>query len=277
MNLFELIDKQPEHRKELSELKFLEMLKEKARNSHNVMKHMPIFREDHGPDFMLVTPTEKETRSSFWIDKMIKNIQAWSRFPSRTRCIKGYTSVDRLGGKDSDHYVVIPLDRARVGICPSDSFYRSFNDAEKGLGIVRVDNDGLSTWIETVSRGISNLFPDAKINVRSPETYADFQKLLKEIDKELKENKSKIKKLLKDSDNLADDEKKVLVDLLDRHVTTCETYLAEKLDPDQNKFSSIRIESLNAVGNDREVWMTDQCLLIKRSKYIELHEKGTIK
>ena len=35
MNLTELLDKQPEHRKELSELKFLEMLKERARNSHN--------------------------------------------------------------------------------------------------------------------------------------------------------------------------------------------------------------------------------------------------
>ena len=276
MNLFELIDKQPEFRKELSELKFLEMLKEKARNSHNVMKHMPIFREDHGPDFMLVTPAEKETRSSFWIDKMIKSIQSWSRFPSRTRCIKGYTSVDRLGGQDSDHYVVIPMDRSRIGICPTDSFYRSFG-VQKSMGVVRIDNDGLSTWIETVTKGISNLFPEAKINVRSPETYADFQKLLKEVDKELKENKSKIKKLLKDSDNLADDEKLVLVDLLDRHVTTCETYLAEKLDPDQNKFSSIRVESLSAVGDDREVWMADPCLLIKRSKYIELHEKGTIK
>lgn len=276
MNLFELIDKQPEHRKELSELKFLEMLKEKARNSHNVMKHMPIFREDHGPDFMLVTPAEKETRSSFWIDKMIKSIQSWSRFPSRTRCIKGYTSVDRLGGQDSDHYVVIPMDRSRIGICPTDSFYRSFG-VQKSMGVVRIDNDGLSTWIETVTKGISNLFPEAKINVRSPETYSDFQKLLKEVDTELKENKSKIKKLLKDSDNLADDEKLVLVDLLDRHVTTCETYLAEKLDPDQNKFSSIRVESLSSVGDDREVWMADPCLLIKRSKYIELHEKGTIK
>lgn len=277
MNLIELLDKQPEHRKELSELKFLEMLKEKARNSHNVMKHMPIFREDHGPDFMLVTPAEKETRSSFWIDKFIKTIPGWNKFPSRTRCIKGYTSVDRLGGQDSDHYVVVPLDRSKVGICPTDSFYRSFEHVQKSMDVVRADNDGLSTWIETVTKGISDLYPEAKLTVKFPESYAEFMKMLKAVDTELKENKSKIKKLLKDSENLADAEKKVLSDLFDRHVTTCETYLAEKLEPDQNKFAASRVENLSAVGEDREIWISDPCLLIKRSKYIEMYEKGTIK
>ena len=276
MNLIELLD-QPEHRKELSELKFLEMLKEKARNSHNVMKQMPIFREDHGPDFMLVTPEEKEIRSSFWIDKMIQDIQGWNRFPSRTRCIKGYTSVDRLGGQKTDHYVVIPMDRARIGICPTDSFYRSFKHVETGMGVSRVDNDGLATWIEQVFKGISDLYPDAKLQVRVPDSYSEFKKMLKEVDKELEENKPKIKKLLKDSENLADAEKLVLTDLFDRHVTTCETYLAEKLDPDQNKFGSVRVESLSATGDDREVWIADPCLLIKRSKYLEMREKGTIK
>ena len=238
---------------------------------------MPIFREDHGPDFMLVTPAEKETRSSFWVDKMLKDIQGWNRFPSRTRCIKGYTSVDRLGGQEADHYVVIPMDRSRVGICPTDSFYRSFKHVETGMGVSRVDNDGLATWIEQVVKGISDLYPNAKLQVRIPDSYAEFKKMLKEVDKELKENKTKIQKLLKDSENLADAEKLVLTDLFDRHVTSCETYLAEKLDPDQNKFGSVRIESLSAAGDDREIWIADPCLLIKRSKYLELHEKGTIK
>lgn len=276
MNLTELLD-QPEHRKELSELRFLEMLKDRARNSHHIMKLMPIFREDKGPDFMLVTPAEKETRSSFWIDKMIKDLPGWGKFPSRTRCIKGYTSIDRLGGSDKDHYVVIPLDRSRVGVCPNDSFYRGFKHVETGMGISRVDNDGLGTWIEQVFKGISDLYPDAKLQVRVPSTYQEFRKMLKEADKELGDNKPKLKKLLKDNDNLADSEKLVLTDLLDRHVTTCETYLAEKFDPDQNKFTSSRIESLSAAPDDREIWISDQCLLIRRSKYLELHEKGTIK
>lgn len=275
MNLYEVIEKEAEHRKELSELKFLEMLRERARNSHTVMKKVPIFREDRGPDYMLVTPAEKETRSSFWVDKLIKEMQAWKRFPSRTRFIKGYTSIDRLGGTDDEHYVVIPMDRARVGVCPNASFYRSFSQAES-MGLTRVDNDGLATWIQEVFKGLSDIYPDAKLQVRTPDTYADFKKMLKEVDKELKGNQSKFKKLLKDHE-IPDSEKLVLDDLLDRHVTSTETYLGEKLDPDQNKFGSVHVESLSASADDREVWVSDPCLLIRRSKYIELHQKGTIK
>jgi hypothetical protein len=207
---------------------------------------------------------------------MIKDMQPWSRYPSRTRFIKGYTSIERLGGLDEDHYVVIPLDRSRVGICPNASFYRSFKLAEN-MGLTRVDNDGLATWIEQIFKAISDLMPEAKLQVRIPRTFSEFKKMLKEADKEIKGNQSKLKKLLKDSDDLPDAEKLVLTDLLDRHVTSCETYLAEKFDPDQNKFGSVRIESLSASAEDREVWVSDPCLLIRRSKYIELHEKGTIK
>lgn len=278
MNLYDvLFEAQAEHRKELSELKFLEMLKERAKNSHSIMKQMPIFKEDHGADFMIVTPAEKETRSSFWIDRFLPSVKSWDRFPSRTRFIRGYTSVERLGGSSKDHYVVIPEDRSKVGICPTSSFYRSFNHAEKSMGITRVDNDGLGNWIENVFKGICDIYPDANLKVRSPETYADFKKMLKEADREIKGNQSKFKKLLKDHDGLADEEKLVLTDLFDRHVTDCETYLAEKFDPDQNKFTASRVESLSAVSGDREVWIGEPCLLIRRSKYIELYEKGTIK
>ena len=275
MNLFEVIEKEAEHRKELSELKFLEMLRERARNSHTVMKKVPIFREDHGPDFMLVTPAEKETRSAFWVDKFVKEMQAWKRFPSRTHFLKGYTSIEHLAGVDEDHYVVIPLDRSRVGVCPGSSFYRSFSQAES-MGLTRVDNDGLATWIQEVFKGISNIYPDAKLDVRTPGTFAEFKKMLKEVDRELKGNQSKFKKLLRDHE-IPDSEKLVLNDLLDRHVTSTETYLAEKLDPDQNKFGAVHVESLSASADDREVWVSDPCLLIRRSKYIELHKKGTIK
>lgn len=277
MNLYEVTDKEAEHTKELSELKFLEMLKEKARNSHNVLKQMPIFKQDQGPDFMLVTPDEKEVKSTFWVDKLIKGFKAWDRFPSRTKFVKGYTTVERLGGLDKDHYVVIPFDRSAIGVCPSASFYRSFKHVEKNMRISRVDNDGLASWIKTVFSAISNLEPMAKLEVRTPETFAEFSKMMKQADKEIFGNHAKLKKLLKDHDSLEDAEYLIIEDLLSRHITSCETYLSEKLDPDQNGFSSVRVESLNFAHDDREVWIANPCLLIRRSKYIELHEEGKIK
>jgi hypothetical protein len=278
VNLSEILqNEQQEHRKELSELKFLEMLRERARNAHSVMKQSPIFKEDKGSDFMLVTPADKDTRSAFWVDKLIKDLTSWSRYPSRSRFIKGYTSIERVGGTEDAQYVVIPLDRARIGVCPTASFYRSFKKAEEGMGLSRVDNDGLSTWIETATKAISEIYPEAKLDVRTPATFADFKKMMKEVDREINANQAKLKKLLKSAEDLSDAEKLVLTDLLARHVTSCEAYLAEKLDPESNGFGNVRIESLSAAPDDREVWISDPCLLIRRSKYIEMHEKGSIK
>lgn len=277
MNLLELLDNKQEYRKELSELKFLEILKEQAKNSHTILKKMPIFREDSGSDFMLVDPSKKDTKSSFWIDKLVQDLPGWNRYPSRARFLKGYTSVERVGGSEDSHYVVIPLDRARIGICPTASFYKSFKLLNQDLNISRVDNDGLANWIETIFKAVSNVYPEAKLEVRQPETFAQFKRMLTELDKELKGNQSKISKLLSKSEEVSDEEKIYLKDLLSRHITSTESYLGEKLDPDQNKFGSIKVESLTAASDDREVWINDPCLLIKRSKYIELHKKGTIK
>ena len=49
------------------------------------------------------------------------------------------------------------------------------------------------------------------------------------------------------------------------------------MDPDLNGFSSVRVESFSNLPSDREVWIDDPCLLIKRNKYIELHAEGDIK
>jgi hypothetical protein len=277
MNLTEVIDKTTEHRKELTELKFLEVLKERATNGHAVMKKSPIFREDHGPEMMLVTPSERETRSAFWVDKLIRTQPAWARFPSRTRFISGYTSLDRLEGDSKTHYVLIPLDGTRIGICPGASFYKSFSRVEKGMGLKRVDNDALAHWAEMLYRAVSEVTSEFKADIKKPESFAEFNGILKSIDKALNGKQSVLRKKIKSHEGMEDDERVAIIDLLDRHVTNCETYLGEKLDPEQNDFSSVRVESFGKLPTHREVWIDSPVLLIRRDTYIELHKKGRIK
>lgn len=276
MNLSEVVKDLSEHRKEISELKFLEILKEKALNSHGVIKLTPIFREDKGSDFMLVSPREKESKSSFWIDKIIKDMRSWSRFPDRSRCLKGYTSIDRLGGDESDHYVIIPLDRSRVGVCPSSSFYKSFKSLKK-IGIERVDNDSLSSWLNLLSNGLATINPDLNIKITEVESLTQFRSALSKIDSEIKGKIESLKKKSRESDEINDDEKIVVDDLLSRYVTSCERYLEEKFDPETNEFSTLKIESFSNVKSEREVWIEDSCLLIRRNRYIELYKRGSIK
>jgi hypothetical protein len=276
MKLSTLIEDAPpvEHRKELSEGAFLQILKEKAKNSHHIATQTPFFRQDVGPDMMLVTPEAKEERSSFWVDKLIKEIPAWNKMPSRSRFIKAYTKFERTFEGD-DVYVMIPLDGTRVGVAPGPSFYRSFTDIKKSLGFDRVDNKTFIDWVTTIQESLAQI-TDSKIKKFEPTTFSQFKKALSQIDKILDQDRTVLEKNLSADDKLSAEQAKILKDLLARHVTTTERYLAEKLEPEANGFHSVRIESFSSGAGDHEVWCDKPCLLIKRSVYIEMHKRGAL-
>jgi hypothetical protein len=261
------------HRKELTEGKFLELLREKCKNSHVIATKIPFFRTDKGPDMMLVTPSAKEERSAFWIDKMIKEIPAWNKFPDRSRCIKAYNRYENVN--DSNVYVVIPFDGSSVGIAKTESFYRSFDDVEKSIGFDRVDNDSFRKWIEHIFTGLGEILGE-KFKTPPLESYSQFKKALSLIDKILERDRNDLKKKLSASEQIDGEKAKIVKDLLSRHVTNMEAYLIEKLDPEANAFSCTRIESYHGVRADAEIWIDKPCLLIKRNKYIELHKQGSL-
>ena len=104
-----------EHKKALSEAKFLEILRTRCKNSHVIATKVPFFKKDKGAEMMLVTPELKEERSAFWIDKLIQEYPACMKFPTRSCCIKGYNSYERMNERD-ETYVIIPFDGARIGV-----------------------------------------------------------------------------------------------------------------------------------------------------------------
>jgi len=265
---------QSEHRQELSESKFLELLNSKAKNAHHIAKQSPFFRQDKGPDMMLVTPEHKEERSSFWVDKLIKDIPAWSKMPSRSRFLKAFTKYERTFEGD-DVYVMIPLDNTRIGIAPGPSFYRSFKDIEKSLGFDRVDNKTFVDWIITVQEGLAQI-TDFKVKKHEPTTFAQFKKALEQIDEILQQDRKVLEKNLSAGQSLTTEQAKVIKDLLARHVVNTERYLEEKLGPDENGFSSVRIESFGKGNGDHEVWVDKPVLLIKRSTYVDLNKRGAL-
>lgn len=277
MKLTTLIEKEApdvEHRQELSEGKFLEILKGKAKNAHHIAKQTPFFRQDEGSDLMLVTPEMKEERSKFWVDKLIKEIPAWSKMPSRSRFIKAYTNYDRTYG-GNDVYVMIPLDGTRVGIAPGPSFYRSFEHFEKSLGFDRVDNQTFIKWLDIVETSLAQI-TDSRVKKHEPKTFSEFKKALTQIDKILSQDRKILEKNLSTGEALTIEQAKIIKDLLARHVVSAERYLAEKLEPEGNGFHSVRIESFSKGTGDHEIWVDKPCLLIKRSTYIEMNKRGAL-
>ena len=277
MKLISLIEKEvpeAENRQELSQSKFLEILKSKAKNAHHIAMHTPFFRQDKGPDLMLVTPELKEERSSFWVDKLIKEIPAWSKMPSRSRFLKAYTNFERTFGGD-DVYVMIPLDGTRIGIAPGASFYRSFKDLEKSIGFEKVDNDAFIKWLDVVQECLAQL-TDTEVKKHEPTTFSQFKKALTQIDDILNQDRKILEKNLSAKESLSLDQAKIMKDLLSRHVVNTERYLAEKLDPEGNGFQSLRIESFSKGIGDHEVWVDKPVLLIKRNTYIAMNKRGDL-
>ena len=270
-------DDSVEHKQELTNAKFIELLKSRAKNSHYIAKQNPFFRQDKGADMMLVTPSQKEERSSFWVDKLIKLMPSWSKLPSRSRFVKAYTSYNRAaeqGGGD-DIYVMIPYDSSRIGVAPGPSFYKSFGDINKSLGFDRVDNKTFLDWLETIQDCIG-LLSEIKIEKTKPETFSQFKKCLDKIDKVINKDRTTIEANIKKVDKLSVDQEKIMKDLLNRHVVNTEQYIMEKLDPEVNGFHATRVESYTKGTGDHEVWVDKECLLIKRTKYIEMVKNGVI-
>lgn len=270
--------KLPEHQVELTVHRFLETLREKAKNSHISVKHAPLFLNDQGPDMMLVTPKVRANKSNFWINKLIDQIPAWKKFPSRETYIRAFTSLESVG---SDPYVMIPLDGTRIGVCPSESFYRGFLDVQHTLDLKKVDNENLTYWITTLKSSVYKLLKDLNVSTEKitddPLSYKEFIKQLEHVDRLVTPERHRLLKRVKEADSpLDDDEETVLLDFLSRFMTSSHQYLSEKLDPDRNGFKVSPIEAFHKHNGNLEVWVDSPVLLIKRKKYIELHDEKQI-
>ena len=261
---------------DISELKFKELLNDTCKNSYPIVKRAPIFVQlDSKHDFFLVTPSKKEVKSSFWIDHLVGESMGWKRYPSRERFIKGYSTIDQ-SDQFGQTYVIIPVDHTRVGICSKESFYKSFDSVQKDLDISRVDNPNLSNWLAKIQSGLNKL--DEKFKVSGTvEKYSMFISELHKIDLYLVNKVNDLRRKVKSTDELNDQETILLTDLFTNYITTCKSYLIDKLDPEANGFSVCKVESFYQYPGEHELWLDGRCLMIKRSKYIELHKQGILK
>lgn len=260
----------------ISELKFLELLNEKARSSHEAVKKNPIYKVIKSTDeFMLYDPKKKPDKLGYWIDHLTTEFPNWKKYPNRKECIRCYSSYQFAGDQDNS-YVIIPLDKTRIGISSKSTFYKSFTEAADVMIIDKLDNDGITTWVTDIAQTVSKLSGE-KIDMSEMTTHKSVKLALSKIDRVLRVDKLKIVKALSAEDlELDDDSVRRIKDVLSRHVTTLDLYLQEKLDPEDNGFNAINIESLREY-QDREIWIDSPCLAIRREAYVNLHKRGEIK
>lgn len=267
-------------KKQLSELKFKELLKEKAHNSHEQAKKHPIFiGASWNSDFVLIHPDVKRDKAETWLDHLIAKAKSWKSFPDREFSVKATTSFKTAKEEadkthEGDVYVLLPFDHVKIGVAPHLEFDESFKKAANSMRLDDLSNKGLREWAERIIVALRAL----KVSIKGEFTDSpdSFFVLLNKIDTAIGHEKIRLQSALKKEEEIDDEAKHALNDLLTNYHGTVEGYLTSKLDPDSNDFVLTTSTSF-APGHSSEVWISGSCLAIKHDKYIELFERGDIK
>jgi len=222
-----------------------------------------IFRGiDHSndtPDFLLVKPSDGLLRRSANAGNhytlLIDNSPRWSSYPKRSRSIICTTSSEKALSY-GECYCVIPFDNAKIGICPENDIWVSF---EK-IGIKRLE----SFTYDLDQLGVTDSDFSSMLS--------DFKKLEdKIVNGEIKMERSKISSLLLRtfsgnpySYDFGEDTSDILVNYknLENRPSLYE-YIDKLFDPIKNGFNLSSYKDVSKYLNtDLEVWTDSNSIMI---------------
>lgn len=203
-------------------------------------------KRDYG-QFVLVDPKDsKEDRIAPFSKQdyhniVLSNLNSWKEYPRRNKSlIASAFNRARFHGGGNDLYLVIPYDDTRVGVCPTSDFWTSFSK----------QNMNINDWF------IDILYIIIDDNKKETEDKKSNWKDLKYILTKL-EVSDKIKKYF---DEYFDD-----LTLLDN--------INLELQPKRHDFKLLYPKDVYGnLMNDNEVWMEDNCILIKYDMIQNLFE-----
>lgn len=228
-----------------------------------------IFRGiDHNndtPDFLIVKPTNGLIRRSANAGNhytlLIDNSSRWVEYPKRSKSIICTTSAEKALSY-GECYCVIPFDNAKIGVCPENDIWASFEKS----GIRRLD----SFTYDLDQLGVSD---------------SGFSSMLSDIKKledriisgEVKMQKSKISSLLLKtfsgnpySYDFGEDTSAILYNYkkLESRPSLYE-YIDELFDPIQNGFNLSSYRDMSKYSDsDLEVWTDSDSIMISYGVYL---------
>lgn len=228
-----------EAKETLSEEDALKLLKTSARRSHATAKQAPIFACYKGaPDFF--TLKEPLPIGSYIIDKAAKELRLNNRGDAT---VLGFTNAELAQREqDGELYVVFPFDSARIGVSPTEDFYKSFKVANAELRINSVNNHSLEEALEFLGEF---------------ETWAQLKKLLEDGEPQ----------------RLKGDKQQARFNSYQKSHTGL-LWFKKLFDFEANGFISLL--PYQAAPAMREVWVTGPALLVRAEQYDELYKQGLV-
>jgi len=192
------------------------------------------------------SPRKSAFNNTNYYTILFDNLPSWKNYPKRSESIictnDKSNAADRTQPAGSKHYyIVIPLQNAKIAICPEDDIWFSFNtQILKYMGY----SDNLSDFM------IDVFFDADKYNYKMSETYKSIKKYFNLIDNDSGNNLRFIK------DTLLKDKLENGYNMLD--------IMNDILDPNKNGFELKKVtENMILPSDSREIWTSDKCLLIR--------------
>ena len=170
------------------------------------------------------TPRESPNASSNLYNLYFSNSPQWKEYPKRNMsiiCSTVYNMAENFG----DVFFLFPRDNAKIGVCPKEDIWVSFDDANK------VDS------LEEFSWQFNGLFDVA--GVKHPNSWSEIIKAFKEID----DDKDMIQQILEQREPPYKYTYEFFVDIIPyfRYDSTLMKAVENTLDPGNNNFKLIKI------------------------------------
>lgn len=214
-------------------------------------KSSPIFRGKRSGDLVSMSSPQDFTRTSAnttnVYTELIDSFPSWSDYPKRSKSLICSTADEGYITQYGDIHLVIPVDNAKVGICPASDFWGSFKTLQ-GYGID--DMNEFNGAVEDIIGVSASVVPSSKkFKIKNAENYDKHNIVYGSFTKNLMD------RIVYYKSNLYDELEKVL-------------------DPKDNKFKhTAAAEFKDKTGNNvtdglegKEVWISGTCMLINLSR-----------
>jgi hypothetical protein len=208
-----------------------------------------IYRGDKNNfDIQYIIPGNRQSQNTLnYYTELFSNIlESWKDFPKRNHsiiCTNDYNKSTDYGGYS---YIVFPKNGTKLGICPADDIWYSFNKFFEKISDSYFYLDDFNKVIYTI------------LNAYDFDNIEEFIYNFKDITKE-----TFIKDLFSTEEDIN------LYNLFYRHKNNLYKFLNTIFDPYVNDFGLIDIDDLIDVPDSREIWFDGDCIFINEKTYSE--------
>jgi hypothetical protein len=208
-----------------------------------------LFRATSNSDDYLYIKPSNHIRKSVGVKNyytwLIDNSNEWVSYPKRSQSVIFINDYSIADTYSSSVYYVIPYNGSKIGICPSEDIWESFDKFDLTYFIDFIDSLLLS--LKKISTKNVNLnIHNYKDLINSFNIIEENQEYLFKIYKKFNYTKYRMYQEYLDSNMTFND------------------YIHKCFDPQLNKFKLINTNSLNNIPNSsrREMWTDGECLLL---------------